>query len=90
MMQVLDVLVYISGILGPLATIPQVIQIYSTHNAAGVSVASWSLYALFDLPWVVYAIVHKERPLMICYILWFGFNASVAVGALIYGGCACG
>src|ERR1700688_4365969 len=62
-LRALDVVVYIAGILGPLATLPQVLQIYTTHNASGISLATWSLYALFDLPWIIYAIVHREPPL---------------------------
>jgi len=83
-MQVLDLVVYIAGILGPLATIPQVFQIYTTHNAVGISFLTWSIYALFDIPWVIYAIVHREPPLIVCYILWFLFNSLVAIGVLLY------
>jgi uncharacterized protein with PQ loop repeat len=85
-MRVLDVVVYIVGVLGPLATIPQVVQIYSTHDASGVSVLSWGIYTLFDIPWIIYALVHREPPLIVCYILWFIFNGLVAVGAVLYGG----
>ncbi len=84
-LRILDATVYIVGILGPLATIPQVIKIYGAHDASGVSIVSWGLYALFDIPWIMYAIVHKERPLLICYSLWFFFNLLVVVGALMYG-----
>jgi uncharacterized protein with PQ loop repeat len=84
-MRALDVAVYAAGILGPLATIPQVLQIYTMHNAVGVSVATWGMYALFDIPWIIYAFVHREPPLIMCYLLWFLFNALVAIGALLYG-----
>ena len=84
-LRVLDIVVYIAGIVGPLATIPQVLEIYTTRSAAGVSFFTWGVYALFDIPWIVYAIVHRERPLLVCYILWFLFNSSVAVGVLLYG-----
>ena len=85
LIRALDVVVYVVGILGPLATIPQVIKIYAAQDATGVSVLSWGIYALFDITWIVYAIVHKERPLIICYSLWFFFNVLVTVGALVYG-----
>ncbi|HUO50447.1 MAG TPA: PQ-loop domain-containing transporter [Candidatus Paceibacterota bacterium] len=84
-LRILDVTVYIAGIVGPLATIPQIVQIYTTHSAAGVSVATWVMYVLFDTPWIAYAVVHKERPLLLCYVLWVLCNALVAVGAIIYG-----
>ena len=82
----LDAVVYVVGILAPLATIPQFLDIYMTHNASGVSVLSWGTYALFDIPFIAYATVHKAKPLIVCYWLWFIFNSSVAIGALIYGG----
>jgi uncharacterized protein with PQ loop repeat len=84
-MRLLDGVIYVVGILGPLATIPQVLKIYVAHDAAGVSLFSWAIYALFDIPWIMYAIAHKERPLIICYTLWFFFNSLVLVGVLLYG-----
>jgi MtN3 and saliva related transmembrane protein len=81
----LDVIVYIAGILGPLATLPQLYDIYSRQDAAGVSLLTWIMYAVFDLPWVIYAIVHKEGPLIVCYGLWFTFNVLVVIGVLLYG-----
>jgi uncharacterized protein with PQ loop repeat len=83
--RLLDVAVYAAGILGPLATVPQVVTIYATHNASGVSFATWGMYAVFDIPWILYAFIHREPPLILCYVLWFIFNVSVALGALIYG-----
>ncbi len=85
-MRVLDFSVYVAGVLGAFATIPQIIKIYSTHDAGGVSLLTWSMYTLFDIPWVIYAIVHKERPLVVCYSLWFFFNTTVVIGVLMFGG----
>lgn len=83
-MRALDYTVYTVGVLGPLATIPQIFSIYITHNVAGVSFWSWALYALFDIPWIVYAFTHREPPLIVCYSLWFLFNGLVAAGVLLY------
>ncbi len=85
-MRLLDQIVYVAGVVGPLSTIPQILKIYIGHDAAGVSIATWLMYAIFDTPWIVYAYVHKERPLLVCYVLWFVFNTAVAVGAIMYGG----
>jgi len=80
----LDRVVYAVGVLGPLFTLPQIIKIYSTHSAAGVSIFSWGAFALFDIPWIIYGIVHKERPIVVTYTLWLIFNSVVVVGVLIY------
>lgn len=89
-LRVLDFVVYVAGVAGPLATIPQIIKIYSTQDATGVSLLSWSVFALFDIPWIIYAMVHRERPLVVCYSLWLVANAAVAVGAFLYGGTQAG
>ena len=81
----LDYIVYTAGFLGPAMTIPQVVLIYATHDAGNVSALSWGAYALFDIPWVLYGIVHKEPLITFTYILWFIANMLVTVGALVYG-----
>ncbi len=83
-MYILDRVIYVVGIVGPLFTIPQLIKIYYFQSASGVSVISWGAYALFDIPWILYGILHKERPITLTYILWFFFNALVFVGAILY------
>lgn len=81
----LDSIVMAAGILGPLCTLPQVIIIYGSHEAAGVSVFTWTLYAILDTPWILYGWVHRERPIFYSYLLWCTFNSLVAVGAMLYG-----
>jgi len=82
--QLLDRVVLICGIAGPLLAIPQILRIYLGQNAVGVSPISWGLFATFDVPWVLYGIVHKEKPIVVTYTLWFIMNLFVLIGALIY------
>lgn len=81
----LDRVVLFVGILGPLTTIPQLVVIYTTHNATGVSALSWGLPALLDIPWILYGVIHRERPIIITYLLWFVANSAIFVGAIAYG-----
>ncbi len=80
----LDKLIYIVGVLGPLSTIPQIYTIFIEKNAAGVSVATWLIYFLFSVIWIVYGVVHKEKVIILTYSLWFVMNGLVALGAIIY------
>ncbi|MFC1705113.1 PQ-loop domain-containing transporter [Nanoarchaeota archaeon] len=80
----LDNLLLVIAIIGPLANLPQILRIFSLKNAMGVSVWTFSLYALFDFPWIAYGIVHKEKPIIIAYSLWLITNLIVITGALIY------
>ena len=80
----LDKLLVVVAVIAPLMVIPQIYTIVSTRNATGVSPLTWGLFAFFDIPWLVYGIVHKEKPIIIGYILWFLVNSAVVVLALIY------
>jgi uncharacterized protein with PQ loop repeat len=80
----LDAVVYVVGIVGPIMILPQIWLIYSTHNAAGVSAVSWFGWAVADIPWILYGLVHKERPIVIAYTLWCIGQLVVAIGAILY------
>ncbi len=77
-------MVYTGGIVGPLFTIPQIWQIYSTQSAGDIAPLSWLMWTIFDIPWILYGIVHREPPIVVTYTLWAVFNLLVFVGALLY------
>jgi uncharacterized protein with PQ loop repeat len=83
--RLLDATVLVVGIVGPIMTLPQILLIYGTHNATGISVLTWFGWALLDTPWIIYGIVHREPPLILTYMLWFVMNAIVGIGAILYG-----
>ncbi len=39
---------YIFGMMGPLMTIPQVLEIWIKRNAQGVSILTWSTYLIMQ------------------------------------------
>ncbi len=80
----LDTFLLFVAAIGPLMCLPQILKIYYYKNASGVSVLSFSLFAFFNIPWIVYGFVHKEKPIYVAYILWFITNITVVIGALIY------
>jgi MtN3 and saliva related transmembrane protein len=80
----LDKFLMVIAIVGPLMTLPQIWKIYSSHDATGVSTLTWSLYFFLGIPWLIYGIVHKEKPIIVAHILWLMVNLFVAIGALIY------
>lgn len=72
------------AVIGPLMALPQIAKIYAERNAAGVSLVSWTLFALLNIPWIVYGTVHREKPIIISYCLWLLVNAAVVVGIVMY------
>lgn len=83
--RLLDRIVFAAGIVGPLASIPQVLKVYLLQDATGLSVVSWGTLAVLDIPWIIYGLVHKERPIIVAYSMWFVINTLVCVGAILYG-----
>lgn len=67
-----------------LMTIPQVATIWLHHQAAGVSVASWSAYLLSALLWLWHGVRQGDRNIYLPCIAWIALDAAVVVGALVY------
>lgn len=80
----LDRITFIAGIIGPFTVIPQIYEIYSTHQAGGVSSISWMLMFIVTFPWIFYGIAHKDKAIIVSFILWEVVNLLVFVGALMY------
>ncbi|MEK6919330.1 MAG: PQ-loop domain-containing transporter [Nanoarchaeota archaeon] len=80
-----DKFMIIIAIIHPLIAIPQIFHIYSLQNASGLSIISWIGYCLFNIPWLIYGFIHKEKPLIVAYILAMASNITVLIGIILYG-----
>ena len=80
----LDKMIYAVAVLGPLATIPQIWDLYTSKHADGVSPLTWAVFTLFSFPWLFYGLVHKENALVISSILWIVLDAIVVAQAVLY------
>jgi len=69
----------------PFVLLPQIIIIFVTKSVAGLSLITWSLLTLFTIPWIIYGFLHKEKPIIITYLLFLLLNLAVVVGIIIYG-----
>jgi uncharacterized protein with PQ loop repeat len=80
----LDKLTFIVGVIGPFTVLPQIYTIFSTKSAAGVSLATWALIFIVTFPWILYGVAHKEKSIIVSFILWEVVNLTVVVGVLLY------
>lgn len=80
----LDRIVLVCGIIGPMTSIPQIMRVFIEKDVSGISVITWFLFAVFNVPWIIYGYVHREKPILIAYILWFITNSAVVIGVLIH------
>ena len=63
---------------------PQVWTIWVDHQAAGVSVLSWSTYLLSALLWLWHGLRKRDPNLYLPCIAWIAADAAVIAGALRY------
>jgi uncharacterized protein with PQ loop repeat len=80
----IDKLFYLGGILSPLVALPQVTQIFTAKNAAGVSLITWSSYLVASLALVVYGIVHKQKPIIFMNVTVLPVYILIIAGILLY------
>lgn len=76
------------GIVGPFATMPQLIKLYFTHteHAPGQSLVTWSLYAGLSLLWLAYGLSVHKLPIWAGNGISFFMNSLMVLGILIHAG----
>lgn len=80
-----DRLTYLAAIIEPVITIPQALIIFRDQTAAGISLLSWVGYEVLTAVWIWYAVVHKEKLILLYQGLFFIIQAIVIAGGVIYG-----
>ena len=68
-----------------LMTIPQVLTIWVSRRAAGVSVLSWSAYLVSAVVWLWYGLQKHDKNIYLPCIGWILLDSAVIVGVFLYG-----
>jgi uncharacterized protein with PQ loop repeat len=66
-------------------TVPQILTIWVTHQAAGVSVLSWGAYLLSACLWLWHGLRQGDLNIYLPCVGWIVLNGAVFVGAILYG-----
>ncbi len=80
----LDLLIYPAAIASPLALLPQALNLYATHDAHSLVLATWAILGCLNILWLLYGIVHKEWPIIITNAALMVLNFSIMFGVLLY------
>ena len=65
-------------------TVPQIWTIWVGHQAAGVSILSWSAYLLSALLWFWHGLRKRDRNIYLACVAWIAADSAVIAGALVY------
>lgn len=68
-----------------LMTVPQVWTIWVGHQAAGVSILSWSAYLVSALLWFWFGLLKRDWNIYLPCIGWIVLDCGVIAGTLVYG-----
>ncbi|MFA6391300.1 MAG: hypothetical protein WCW66_00920 [Patescibacteria group bacterium] len=80
----LDRIMYFMGIAIPILTSSQVLKIWLSKNADGVSLLAWATYAINSILWVYYGKLHRKKPVIFANLMCFVINIMVVIGTIIY------
>ena len=72
------------GIFNIFATLPQLLEIWINKDATGVSFVTWAYYTFFSAMFIVYGVLHKEKPIIVNYSLVVVLYLGITIGALLY------
>jgi len=79
-----DKLMSFAAVLHPLSALPQVIQVYRTKEAAGLSIVMWLGFLCLGFIFLSYGIAHRLKPYIMMQILWLITDVAMIVGILKY------
>ncbi|MDA7965993.1 SemiSWEET transporter [Ruegeria sp.] len=87
-MQRFEGFMVVVGVVGPFATLPQLIKLFFTHSqhATGQSLLTWSLYAGLSLLWFIYGLIVGKLPIYVGNGLSMVLNLLMVLGILIHAG----
>lgn len=72
------------AVLMPLTTLPQIYLLFSSQNAAGLSLAMWILYSVGCIPFLLFGYIYKHKQLIILNILWLVVQIIMIIGIVMY------
>lgn len=75
----IDDIMIVIAVIYPLTILPQIVKIMEIQDASAISVLSFTLKAIFAIPWIFYGIKHKSNPIILSNVLWFmGYAVVIA------------
>lgn len=74
----------IIGLSSPILTLPQLLKIWGEKEVDGLSLVSWIGYTVCAGSWLVYGIIHKEKPIIISQLILFPMEILIVIGIYLY------
>jgi uncharacterized protein with PQ loop repeat len=79
-----DAVVRVTAVAAPLANLPQIVRIYTTQQAGSLSLVSWMLFLLCNIPMLAYGMLHRERIIVTYTSIALCMEVIVIAGILLF------
>ena len=82
--KIIDMIVYAGGPLSVVIFFPQLFKIWFEKNVSGVSALSWAGILGASIFWIIYGIIHREKPIIFVNVLCASVTFLIVLGIFIY------
>ncbi len=80
----LDHIMYGIALIGPLFTVPQFLDVWVKQDVSGLSLFTWSAYALFSFLWLLYWIEQHKTVILIGHVIILFLNIGIVLGIFLF------
>jgi uncharacterized protein with PQ loop repeat len=77
-----DRVVMLLGVIYPLAMSPQLYNVWVLNRTAGLSGITSIVGLVVSVIWVIYGLLHRQRPIWVANLVWVCVHATMAAGIL--------
>lgn len=81
--KLVDKSIYFLAVIGALSIVPQLIKVWTDNSISGVSLLTWVGFMVGSVFWVIYGMVHKERPILFTNSLILVIQFFIVAGLII-------
>jgi uncharacterized protein with PQ loop repeat len=75
---------YVLALVGPVMTIPQVYQIWTSKDASGLAPMTWVTYLCLSVFWLYHALKVRDKLLIVNNVLNIFVNIFIVTGIFLY------
>jgi len=76
--------IFFVGGFGAAVIVPQVTRIWFSKDVDGVSLTTWAGFSIASIFWLIYGLVHKEKPIIYTNIVVFILDFLIVLGILLH------
>lgn len=77
-----DRMVMLLGVIYPLATAPQLYNVWALNRTDGLSGVTSVIGLIVSIIWTIYGLLHRQKPIWVANLVWIGVHTAMAAGIL--------